>query len=64
MSYVCQIRKGLHFRINEAERAQIDYIMQREGIPDISKTIRYCIEEKAKQLQTMETPQKAKGGEA
>ncbi len=44
-------RKRFYFRINEQEREQIDYIMQREGIPDASKTLRYVIAEKAEQLQ-------------
>ena len=63
MSYVAlQPRKRFYFRMSETERAQIDFIMQREGIPDVAKTIRYCIAEVAEQLQQQPgTPQKIKG---
>ena len=54
-------RKRFNFRLNEKERAQIAFIMQCEEIPDVSKAIRYCIDEKAKQLQAAETPQEMEG---
>ncbi len=63
MSYVAQQpRKRFNFRLSEKERAQISYVMQREGIPDTAKAIRYCIAEKVEQLQQQPiTPQKGKG---
>lgn len=51
MSYVAQQpRKRFQIRFSELERKQIDYVMQREGIPDLAKAIRYCIVEKVEQL--------------
>lgn len=60
MSYVAQQpRKRFNFRLNEAERKQITFIMQREGIPDAAKAIRYCIAEHARRLN--EIPQEKEG---
>ena len=56
-----QPRKRFNFRLSENERDQLNHVMQSENIPDISKAIRYCIAEKAAQLQAVETPQKEKG---
>lgn len=63
MAYTAQKpRKRFYFRVNEAERAQITFIMQREGIPDAAKAIRYCIADKVEQLQQQpNTPQNGKG---
>ncbi len=63
MTYVAQQpRKRFNLRFSDLEREQINFIMQRESIPDAAKAIRYCIAEKAKQLQQpAETPQKVKG---
>ena len=55
MSYVAQQpRKRFNFRLNETERNQITFIMQREGIPDAAKAIRYCIAEQARRLETLQ----------
>ena len=65
MAYVAQQpRKRFYFRMNEQERDQINFIMKREGIPDAAKAIRYCISEKAAQLQTAETLQLSGSGKA
>lgn len=54
-------RKCVSFRLNDQEREQIEYVMTNEGIPDISKAIRYCIAEKASELQKRNTtPQNKK----
>ena len=62
MTYVPQERrKRFTIVLSEAEKKQIAYIMQSEGIPDTAKTIRYCIAEKVRELKTQhETPQKEK----
>ena len=56
-----QPRDRFNMRFSKQERAQITYIMERENIPDVSKTIRYCVSEKAAQLQAAETLQQKKG---
>ena len=44
-------RECVCFRLNNQEREQIEYVMTNEMIPDTSKAIRYCIAEKAQELQ-------------
>ena len=62
MSYVAQQpRKRFNFRLSNQERAQIDFVMQHEGIPDAAKAIRYCIADKVEQLRQQPiTPQKGR----
>lgn len=50
-SYVPQEpRRRYYVRMNDNEREQIKFIMERENIPDVAKTIRYCITEKYDEL--------------
>lgn len=43
-------RKRFHFCLNTNERRQIQYVMEKENIPDFAKAVRYCIEEKYNEL--------------
>lgn len=62
MSYVAsQPRKRFHICLNDNEREQIITIMKSENIPDAAKAVRYCIAEKAQELQKQgKTGQKVK----
>lgn len=62
MSYVAQQpRKRFYICMNDDERAQVLYIMKSENIPDAAKAVRYCIAEKAQELQKQnKTAQKVK----
>ena len=62
MAYIKpETRKRFSLRINDTERRQLETIMQREGIPDIAKTIRYCIEQETQRLEP--EPMQPEGGE-
>ena len=43
-------RECVCFRLNNQEREQIEYVMEKENIPDFAKAVRYCIEEKFNEL--------------
>lgn len=44
-------RSRFHFRMSEAERAQLQAVMEFEQIPDASKTIRYLIAQEAERIE-------------
>ena len=63
MSYVAeQRRKRFYICMNDDERAQVLFIMKSENIPDAAKAVRYCIAEKAQELQQQKA--KAEKGKA
>lgn len=43
-------RQRFHICLNTNERRQIQYVMEKENIPDFAKAVRYCIEEKFNEL--------------
>lgn len=47
-------RERYQLRLSVEERELIQFIMEREGIPVMSKAIRRCITDKAKQIQQRE----------
>lgn len=54
-SYIKQSpRDKFNMKLSQAERDQINYIMNHEGIPDASKAIRYCVAEKYQELKQHE----------
>lgn len=47
-------RERYQLRLSIEERELIHFVMEREGISVMSKAIRYCVQEKAKQIKQRE----------